>query len=326
MTHFDEMAVTVSLPFNNKPALSGFCERGRMDGDADSETHCRISCLCYNQTSQRLNHIGPVSKRMNVPDQLEPKITDDTLDVTTAQVLAEVERRRAERRGTGGILRRTTLAVDRFAFWFSKHWLFAFNAFFLFYVGLPILAPILMHWGVEGTAKIIYTVYRPLCHQLPQRSFFLFGPQLVYPGVELMELFGMNVGLDTVTRAFVGNEAVGYKTALCQRDIAIYGLILLSGLLYGLLRRNCKIPSLPWWAYIGIGVMPMLLDGGYQFVANLVAYIWPDGPMTAHETTPTLRVITGALFGLATVWLSFPLVQEAMEDVKKSLHRRFGWE
>ncbi len=263
---------------------------------------------------------------MNELNQLEPKITDDTPDVTTAQVLAEVERRQAERRGARGILGQTTLAVDRFAFWFSKHWLFTFNAFFFFYVGLPILAPILMHLGTEWTAKIVYSVYRPLCHQLPQRSFFLFGPQLIYSVAELMELGGTNIGLGAATRAFVGNGEIGYKTALCQRDVAIYGLILLFGLLYGLLRRSRKISSLPWWAYIGVGVMPMLLDGGYQFVSYLAPFFWPDGPITPHETTPALRVITGALFGLATVWLAYPIVQGAMEDIQESLHRRFGWE
>jgi len=267
---------------------------------------------------------------MNELNQLErsdsPEVMDTTPDATTAQVLAEVERRRVERRATSGILSRTMLTVDRFAFWFSKHWLFTFNTFFFFYVGLPILAPILMYLGAEWTAKIIYTVYRPLCHQLPQRSFFLFGPQLIYSKVELMELGGINIGLDPVTRAFVGNEAIGYKTALCQRDVAIYGLILLFGLLYGLLRRSRKISSLPWWAYIGVGVMPMLLDGGYQFVSYIAPFFWPNGPITPHETTPTMRVITGALFGLATVWLSYPIVQEAMEDMRKSMHRRFGWE
>lgn len=250
--------------------------------------------------------------------QVEPK------DVTTEQVLAEVERRQIARRAS----KRTnhvTMAADRLVFWFSKHWLAVFNAFAFLYVGLPILAPTLMHLGAQWPAKIIYTIYRPLCHQLPQRSFFLFGPQWTYKAAELAERLGTNIGLGMETRALVGNEAIGYKTGLCQRDVAIYGAILLSGLAFGLLRRFWKIPSLPLWAYIGLGILPMLFDGGYQLISYIVPLFWPGAPITPHETTPTMRVITGALFGLATVWLSYPIVQETMKELHESLHKRFGW-
>ncbi len=265
---------------------------------------------------------------MNKSKQLEqsdsPDVaSDDAPEVTTAQVLAEVERRRTERREPPG---RAVIIVDRFVFWFSKHWLALFNTFFLLYVGLPILAPVLMHLGVEGPAKILYTVYRPLCHQLPQRSFFLFGPQSTYSVSELIERSVQDVGLGMAARAFVGNGAIGFKIGLCQRDVAIYGLILLFGLLFGLLRPVWKIAPLRWWVYIGIGVMPMLLDGGYQFISYAATMFWPDGPIAPHETTPAMRVITGSLFGLATVWLSYPIVQEAMDELRESLHRRFGWE
>ncbi|MEE8390921.1 MAG: DUF2085 domain-containing protein [Anaerolineae bacterium] len=247
-------------------------------------------------------------------------------EITTAKVLTEVERRQAERRAISEPSSRIVIAVDRFGFWFSKHWLAVFNAFIFLYVGLPILAPVLMYLGARWLATVVYTVYRPLCHQLPQRSFFLFGPQWTYSAENLAERLGTNIGLGTATRAFVGNEAVGYKMGFCQRDIAIYGAILLVGLAYGLLRRRWKIPSLPWWAYIGLGIMPILLDGGYQLLSYIVPLLWPAGPITPHETTPAMRVITGTLFGLATVWLAYPIVQKTTEELRKSLHQRFGWE
>jgi hypothetical protein len=37
-----------------------------------------------------------------------------------------------------------------------------------------------MKAGFSGAAKLIYLFYSFQCHQLPQRSFFLFGPQLTY--------------------------------------------------------------------------------------------------------------------------------------------------
>jgi hypothetical protein len=39
-----------------------------------------------------------------------------------------------------------------------------------------------------------------------------------------------------------------------------------------------------------------------------------------------MRVITGALFGLATVWLAYPIFQETMEELRESLHQRLGRE
>jgi uncharacterized membrane protein len=247
-------------------------------------------------------------------------------EIKTSEVLAEVERRMEARRSASRTEGRVAILADRFVYWFSKRWLAVFNAFFLLYVGLPILAPVLMAVGAEWPATIIYTIYRPLCHQLPQRSFFLFGPQLTYRASELMERVGINIGLGPTTRAFVGTEAIGYKVALCQRDTAIYGAIFLFGLVYGLLRRRWKVPPLPLWAYIGFGIAPMLLDGGYQFLSYVIPLIWPGGPIVPREAAPAMRVITGVLFGLATAWLAYPIVNETMEEARKSLVRRFGWE
>ena len=41
------------------------------------------------------------------------------------------------------------------------------------YVGLPFLAPVLEKSGHPFAAQIIYSAYRALCHELPQRSYFL---------------------------------------------------------------------------------------------------------------------------------------------------------
>ena len=61
------------------------------------------------------------------------------------------------------------------------------NLFWGLYVGLPLLAPVLMDAGWTTPAKIIYIVYRPLCHQLPERSYFLGGPEHVYSAEELAD-------------------------------------------------------------------------------------------------------------------------------------------
>jgi len=239
---------------------------------------------------------------------------------STADVLAEVERRRAETGRINESHRRIVVLADRFVFWLSKHWLAVFNTLAFLYVGLPALAPVLLYLGAVGPAMIIYLVYSPLCNQLPQRSWFLFGLQFAYTLPELAQWLGDN----PLASTFVGNEAVGYKIALCQRCMAIHGALLLFGLFYALARQ--RVRPLPWWAYVGFGLLPMAVDGGCQFLSYALPFLLPSFPITPYETTPLMRTLTGTLFGLATVWLAYPYVQETMEEFHETLQRRFGWE
>ena len=151
--------------------------------------------------------------------------------------------------------------ADRLSIWIARHWLLAVNLVFIIYLGLPVMAPVLMKMGAKTPANIIYLAYSPLCHQLGFRSFYFFGEQPYYPrsaaGITGVIPFGQATGLNENdllgARRFVGNEKLGYKMALCERDIAIYGGIILFGLLFGLFRR--KIPPLNWmlWFLFAIG-------------------------------------------------------------------------
>jgi uncharacterized membrane protein len=245
--------------------------------------------------------------------------------ISAADVMEEVKRRQVVRRERPSENRSGfVVAADRFIFWLSKRWLAVFNTLAFLYVGLPFLAPTLMHLGAMRAASIIYTMYRPLCHQLPQRSFFLFGSQFTYRLPELMELAGEAV-TGPFSNSFVGNETLGYKVAFCQRDAAIYGAILLFGLLFSVLRRYGNVRPLTWWAYVLLGLVPMGLDGGYQLLSYVLPFVFPRISLQPYETTPLMRVVTGTLFGWATVWLAYPYVQESMDDVRASLQRRLGW-
>ncbi len=75
----------------------------------------------------------------------------------------------------------TISGSDRTMFWISRHYLALINFVMLLYFGLAMLAPVLMQAGATGPANVLYTIYKPLCHQFGFRSFFLFGEQLVYP-------------------------------------------------------------------------------------------------------------------------------------------------
>jgi hypothetical protein len=142
--------------------------------------------------------------------------------------------------------------ADRAMYWFSRHYLAVLNVVMLFYFGLPILAPVLMNTGAKVPANIIYTIYKPLCHQFAFRSFFLFGEQPYYPlqeaGVTGVTDFESATGITDIhnpsgfarleAREYTGNKAVGYKMALCERDMAIYSSIFLFGLIYAATGRR----------------------------------------------------------------------------------------
>jgi uncharacterized membrane protein len=219
-------------------------------------------------------------------------------------------------------------AADKISMWMSRHWLAVVNFMVLLYIGLPFLAPVLMKAGATLPANVIYTAYSPLCHQLGFRSFFLFGEQPYYPrqaaGMQDVKTFAQATGLDesnlVAARAYKGDEQVGYKVAVCQRDVPIYLSIVVFGLLYGLIGRRLK--PLHFAAWMAIGIVPIGLDGFSQlfsqlnlpFLAELLPY---------RESTPELRIITGSLFGFSTAWFGLPYVEESMREVRENLVRKF---
>lgn len=222
----------------------------------------------------------------------------------------------------------TTTRADRFSMWMSRHWLVVVNLLFFVYVGLPFLAPALMKAGAQLPANVIYTAYSPLCHQLGFRSFFLFGEQPYYPrvaaGVAGVIPFGQATGIDENdllgARAFTGSAQLGYKVAICERDVAIYLAILFFGLLFGATGRRIK--PLHWMVWLLVGIAPIGLDGFSQLFSQLnlpfLAAVLPF-----RESTPFLRVLTGALFGFTTAWFGLPYVEESMRETRELVYRRF---
>ena len=184
-----------------------------------------------------------------------------------------------------------------------RHWLALFNLLFLVYVGLPLLAPALMEMGAETPAQVIYTIYRPACHQLPERSFFLFGEKLTYTRAELPANGVADSDNIFVRRRYIGDPAYGYKVAICERDVAMYGSMFLMGLIFALARG--RLPRLKA-RYVLLFALPMALDGFTQLVG-------------LRESTWALRVITGGLFGVGLIWFAYPYIEESM---KKTVIRK----
>lgn len=213
---------------------------------------------------------------------------------------------------------------DEFSLWFSRHYDLVISLLVLIYVGLPVIAPFLMKAGMETPAMLIYRGYSLTCHQLAYRSFFLFGEQPVYPresaNVQGMQAFSQATGLSEgstdeellAARWFLGNPQVGYKMALCERDMAIYGAIFLFGILYAL--TNKRFPPLPWQIWLLVGVLPVAFDGLSQLLSQP-----PFGFWEFRESTPFFRTLTGFLFGFTTAWYGFTLIEASMKDTRRML-------
>jgi uncharacterized membrane protein len=191
--------------------------------------------------------------------------------------------------------------ANRLVLWIARHWLAIFNTGWGTYTVLPFLAPLFMKIGWVAPARLIYGLYSFTCHQLPDHSYFLFGNSMVPQAPELMAAGAANEADLFLFRSFIGNAEIGYKVALCERDIAIYGSVLLAGLIFALLRRRgpVRAPSLKLYLVL---LIPIAVDGLTQLVG------W-------RESNWWLRSVTGAIFGMASVWFAYPYVEAAMQDV-----------
>ena len=244
------------------------------------------------------------------------------------------------------------IGVDRAIRRMAIHWLLIINLLVFTYVGLPFLAPVLMANGATGPANVIYGAYGFVCHQFAFRSWYIGGEQVAYPreragtSLEAFENFAvqdaafagvdvesLDVELVLAARQFRGNEQMGYKVAFCQRDVAIYGAILVGGMVFGLLRE--KLKPLQFWRYLLLGIVPIGLDGFSQLFANppfdetsagLITLIGTvsQAIFSIRESTPFLRTLTGGLFGLANVWLAYPYLQQAFKDTREKVEQQLG--
>lgn len=211
---------------------------------------------------------------------------------------------------SGAELTRSRLAegADRLVMGIARHWLALVNVGVAVYLFLPFLAPAFLYIGWTRPAQAIYGIYSFACHQLPDHSYFLFGQEPLY-SLQALEAQGLTADLNVLERRFfVGDESLGYKVAICQRDVAIYGAVLLTGLLFVFVRRRARSPGLKIYALF---LIPIALDGFTQLFGLRTSNWW-------------LRTLTGALFGGASVWLAFPYIEEAFRDVLRteSLRRR----
>jgi len=217
---------------------------------------------------------------------------------------------------------------DRVSFWIAKRYLLILNLFILLYAGLPLLAPTFMKIGWVAPANVIYRIYKPLCHQFGFRSFFLYGEQPFYPTAETgmtgYKTFEQVTGITGVedpysasrfeARNYIGNETVGFKAALCERDLGIYFAMLAFGVIFSLTGR--KLKTLPWMLWLLLAIAPVGFDGFSQLFSQF-NWDWLSALLPYRESTPYLRVLTGAMFGFFTAWFAYPNIEDSMKETRQ---------
>jgi uncharacterized membrane protein len=75
--------------------------------------------------------------------------------------------------------------------------------------------------------------------------------------------------------------------------------------------------------WILIGVVPIGLDGFSQLFSQ-IEWSWLTSFLPYRESTPFLRMLTGALFGFATAWFSYPYMEESMVESRQFFIKKFA--
>lgn len=213
--------------------------------------------------------------------------------------------------------------------WLGAHWIETFLIVYGLWVFTPFLAPVFMRLGWDGAGRAVYFVYSFFCHQLPERSFFLFGEKTMYTLAEIQAAWQDTIN-PLILRQFIGNETMGWKVAWSDRMISFYTSVWIFAAAWYPLRR--KVRPLRWWAFVLL-LLPIVLDGGTHMLSDLAGIgrgfrdtnKWLAAltnqalPATFYagdalgSFNSLMRLVTGLLAGLAIVWLAFPYVFQTQE-------------
>lgn len=209
----------------------------------------------------------------------------------------------------------------------ARHWLMTANVAMGVFVLMPFVAPALMALGAPSIARAIYAIYSLFCHQLPERSWFLFGQQTSYPLIRFVEMVGDNNPL--LLRQIVGNAEMGYKIAYSDRMVSLYTSIWVGGLLFAVKRRT--VQPLP----VALGMLlliPMMVDGGTHLLSDIQGFgagfrdtnVWlrallGEGFAPGFYAGDALgsfnsitRLWTGILAGVSIAWVAFPRLERVI--------------
>ena len=169
------------------------------------------------------------------------------------------------------------------------------------YVILAFIAPISLKLGYPNFANPLYSTFEKFCHQRVERSLFIFGEKSFYSILELKEKQYLpqtnndEVYLEYFGHDFNGNEEVGYKVAICIRDVGLY---LAFGISLIILSFKNKVTFLNRYEYLLIA--PIFIDIGLQLIIEINKL---DGIYLVYENNIEKRIVTGILAGVGCALL-----------------------
>ncbi len=237
--------------------------------------------------------------------------------------------------------RSLVIGMDRLIYHVSRHWVLAFSLLFGLYVGLPWLAPVFMHWGWIDGANLIYAIYSTQCHQMPQRSFFLYCPVGSHSLAQIQAAY-QNTDNPLILRQFVGNADLGWKVAWSDRMVAMYTSMLPFAWIWVGLRHRVRPMR---WRGLFLCLLPMAVDGGTHMISDLLGGVGGGFRYTnawlavlTHNVLPatfyvgdslgsfnsSMRLATGVIFAFGVVFFLFPYLQATLDDVAHNLEDKFS--
>lgn len=220
-----------------------------------------------------------------------------------------------------------------------RRWLMIFIIGFGVFNILPFVAPVLMYTGWESGGNLIYTAYGPFCHQMAQRSFFLFGDKLMLNANELPVSLTGQTNIDTLTlRAFRGSEAFGWKVAWSDRMVYLYGSFWLGSIIYYLQSRRKMIQPISFLFFM-LAMVPIGLDGGTHFLSDFsgltAGFRYTNDWLAAltGNALPTsfyagdaigsfnsiMRLVSGVTFGLGMAYYVLPMIGNRVNELQAYL-------
>jgi len=226
--------------------------------------------------------------------------------------------------------RSAAITLNRLSYRVSRNWMVLFSLLYGLYVGLPFLAPVLMKTGLDPIGRVIYTVYSFFCHQLPERSFFLFGLKLMIPLAEIQANW-QRTDNPLVLRQFIGSPELGWKVAWSDRMVFMFTSILVFAWVWWIFRR--RMPKISW-KILFLFLLPMGIDGTTHMVSDMFGLhqgfrdnnAWLAS-ITQNAFAPTfyagdawgsfnsiMRMVSGILFGAGIVLFGFPYLEEFFTD------------
>lgn len=97
---------------------------------------------------------------------------------------------------------------------------------------------------------------------------------------------------------------LGHQLGMCARNLSIYASMFVGSVIFNASKK--RIPGIPWWLWVLL-ILPMAWDGGTQLFG-------------LRESTWELRVLTGTLFGLSSIWFVLPLMQKTLLETPATSH------